>query len=499
MNTIYNIRNNPFAKYSAEEELEALGEIFYQQRYYPALIELSIQGVSRFILGQRGQGKSATIYHLQDDLRTNNILPVLITRYDDFPLKENENYFLYSMIQGITFELAKHLYERPQDRKKLSASLRSELAFLIEAFYEPHCGDEFIEFSEEAKKKRRCNFFRKWWNRLGVKMANGSIGVVTKVSAQLIQSWAGVSVDFSSFDTEYFSELEIQKVNQLSKSDITNIPTEKLIKMLKSLNSTAQTLGYQSVVILFDKVDEIKGISANVNSVADFILDLVSDTDLLYTDKLSIVISLWSEAKNALNKKGVRFDKFKVIDIRWRPEELIQLINKRLLYYTEDKSIPITFETLVTDETLREELIRVSDCSPRALITLFSYIFNEETQTSPIIKFSQSAITKGLMAFCKNFDYISLQPSRTGKSGDLINWINRILRMKLICFSTRQYAEYIGSTKNSATVRSHISTLLKYNIVKDSLYPTEDGDIIYQVVDPRIEYLIKRGEVDLNR
>jgi hypothetical protein len=71
--------------------------------------------------------------------------------------------------------------------------------------------------------------------------------------------------------------------------------------------------------------------------------------------------------------------------------------------------------------------------------------------------------------------------------------------MKLICFSTRQYAEYIGSTKNSATVRSHISTLLKYNIIKDSLYPTEDGDIIYQVVDPRIEYLIKRGEVDLNR
>jgi len=158
MNTIYNIRNNPFAKYSAEEELEALGEIFYQQRYYPALIELSIQGVSRFILGQRGQGKSATIYHLQDDLRTNNILPVLITRYDDFPLKENENYFLYSMIQGITFELAKHLYERPKDRKKLSASLRSELAFLIEAFYEPHCGDEFIEFSEEAKNEKKMQF-----------------------------------------------------------------------------------------------------------------------------------------------------------------------------------------------------------------------------------------------------------------------------------------------------------------------------------------------------
>lgn len=499
MNSIYNIRNNPFAKYSAEEEIDALGEIFFEQVYYPALIELSLQGVSRFILGQRGQGKSATIYHLQDDLRNNSILPVLVTRYDDFPLEGNENYFLYSMIQGITFKLAKHLYENSKDRKKLSASQQTELAYLIEAFYEPHCGDEFIEFSKEVQKKRRQNFWIKWWNRLGIKLTNASIGVVTKVSAQLIQSWAGVSIDFSSFDTEYFSDIDIQKVNQLSKSDITKMPTDKLVKIVKSLISTSQVLGYRSVVVLFDKVDEIKGISANVNSVADFILDFVSDTDLLYTDKLSIVISLWSEAKHALNKKGVRFDKFKVIDIRWRPEELTQLINKRLLYYMEDKSIPVTFETLVPNGSTREELIRVSDCSPRSLITLLSYIFNEETQTTPIVEFSNSAIAKGLMAFCKNFDYMSLQPSRTGKGGDLIDWINRILRMKLTRFSTKQYADFIGSTKNSATVRNHISTMVKYNLIKDSLYPDDNGDSVYLVVDPRIEFLIRRGEVDLDR
>lgn len=499
MNTLYNIHNNPFAKYSAEEELEALDEIFYEQQYYPALIELSKQGVSRFILGQRGQGKSATIYHLLHDLRDNNILPILVTRYDDFPLEKNENYFLYSMIQGITFSIAKHLYRNTKDRKKLTPSQKNTLAFLIEAFYEPHCGEDFIEYSKEIKKKHRQNFFIKWWNRLGIKVANGSIGVVTKVSAQLIQSWAGVSIDFTSFDTDYFGDIEIQKINQLSKTDITSLPTEKLIKILNHLIQTTQSIGYLSAVVLYDKVDEIKGISSNVNSVADFILDLVSDTDLLYTDKLSIVISLWSEAKHALNKNGVRFDKFKVIDIRWRPEELVSLIDKRLYYYSIDKTKPITLSSLVPNSTIREELIRISDCSPRSLITLLSYIFNEESQTSEIVSFSNDAISKGVMSFCKNFDYMSLQPSRTGKGGDLVDWINRLLRMKLTSFSIKQYADFVGSSKSSSTIRKHINTLLKYNLIKDSLYPSDNGDTVYQVVDPRINYLIKRGEVDLGR
>ena len=60
MSRINNISNHPFAQYSAEEESD-IEAIYYKQQYYQELLDLTKNGVSRFILGQRGQGKSATI------------------------------------------------------------------------------------------------------------------------------------------------------------------------------------------------------------------------------------------------------------------------------------------------------------------------------------------------------------------------------------------------------------------------------------------------------
>ena len=56
---IQNISDNPFARFSAEEE--DLRSIFLKPRYYDALKSNARQGNSRILVGQRGLGKSATI------------------------------------------------------------------------------------------------------------------------------------------------------------------------------------------------------------------------------------------------------------------------------------------------------------------------------------------------------------------------------------------------------------------------------------------------------
>ena len=135
MSNIVNISKHPFAQYSAEEEID-LEAIYYEQQYYQELLELSKNGVSRFILGQRGQGKSATVHHLTQDLKKSFVLPILIRRYDDYPIKDNEAYYLYSIIQGIVFALAEYLYANPKSIKKLSSTQKNEIGVLIEAFYD---------------------------------------------------------------------------------------------------------------------------------------------------------------------------------------------------------------------------------------------------------------------------------------------------------------------------------------------------------------------------
>lgn len=120
MNRITNLENNPFSRMSTEEELDFIDNIFYKPRYYDELIELLSTGVSRFIIGKRGQGKSMLIHNLFKDLTKSNILSVLITRYDEIPLSKNENHFLYVIMQSITIELSKHLLEKPKDLSKLT-------------------------------------------------------------------------------------------------------------------------------------------------------------------------------------------------------------------------------------------------------------------------------------------------------------------------------------------------------------------------------------------
>ena len=282
----------------------------------------------------------------------------------------------------------------------------------------------------------------------------------------------------------------------MPKSVIVKFPIANLVKIVQNLVKTAQILGFNTVVVLFDQIDEVRGVNSDVEKVAEFMLDFLSDTNLSYLRNLSIVISLWSEVKNKLNIKNIRFDKFKEIDIRWREDELVKLMDKRLYFYSVDKNSPVTFSTLVPNNGDQETIIRLSGGSPRAFITLMSYILIEEQSKDLITAFSEEAIFKGCIAFCKKFDYISLQPSRTGKGGDLKAWIVKLLRMRLASFSLQQYCEFYNTP--SKTGGKHIEQMLKFNLIKDALLPSKDGKPIYEVVDPRIVHLIKRGVLEID-
>lgn len=488
MYKIENISTPPFAQYSAEEEID-IEAIYYEQQNYHELLELTKSGVSRFVLGQRGQGKSATIHHLINDLRRGAVLPILITRYDGFPEKGNESYYLYSMIQGIVFAIAQHLYQFPNSVKNLSETQRNEIGVLIEAFYDQLLADDFLEKSKTIKRVHRINIFKWLWNKLGVGVANTTLSTVTQITAQLIQSYTGTTPNFSISDGEYFHGVTYSEIHQILKETITSWPIQNLIKIVRNMIATAKALGYKSIVVLFDQIDEVRGINSDVDKVADFMVDFLADTEFLYTRDLSIVISLWSEVKNKLNTKNIRFDKFKEIDIRWKNEELVKLLNKRLYYYSDNKKNPVTFESLIRSNQSQSQILDLSMGSPRALITLMSFIESANSNGSLISEFSPEAIYNGCLTFCKKFDYISQHPSRTGKGNDLKSWINKILRMRLSSFTSKQYAEFYKDV-TAKNVTKHIEQLVKLNLIRNSLLPSSDGKPVYKVVDPRIIHMI---------
>lgn len=498
MNRIHNLSKSPFAKYSAEEELEILEYIYFEPKYYSELLELLSSGVSRFILGQRGQGKSATIYTLFNDLSKNHTLPLLISRYDDIPLTQNKNFLLYRIMQAMTVGIARHLFENKKERKKLSKQQQQRLSFFIELFYEEHCSNQFIEAAKEIKKVKSHNKISRFFNRNVLGLLNTVINGTVNISSQWIKGAIGLdSGNTELVFKEYIKEVEYKKIDSYTIEEVASWKSDRLQKMLLFLIEVSKSLGYESIVVLFDKIDEFSLINSDVEKVTDFTIEILTDTDLLYSDKLSIVFSLWSEVKRSLNRRGIRFDKFKEIDIRWRTEELEPLINHRLKHFSINKEAPVTLDSLIPNSNDKRTILQLADHSPRGLIRLLGEIYNEDYDQKNLTSFTPSSVSKGLINFCKNFDYESQNPSKLGRRNDLLNWINRALRVRKPNFTIENLNQALN--QKSPTSIKHIEELIRLGIIKENYEKTDLGESIYEVIDPKLKYLISRGILEIGQ
>ena len=293
---IKNISENPFLQRSAEDELTFLDQIYYTPTYYDELLHNAINGISRMLVGKRGLGKSATIHMLFKELKINNTLPILITRYDGIPLTDNEPYFLYKIMQGMCNGIARHLYENKKDRKKLNKNQKERLSFFIELFFDTRTSEEYIKYAKEIERKKRWNWAKKIYNWL-VPLLNGSLNCIIESSSAVIRKSIGMDGDNINIDNvarQYLKEADLERINSVPITEIASWDKAKLIKLLNQLKEIANKIGYQSIVVLFDKIDEFPAINADIDKIVDFTKDLLLDTDLLYTENLSIVFNVSS-------------------------------------------------------------------------------------------------------------------------------------------------------------------------------------------------------------
>ena len=494
---IQNISDNPFARFSAEEE-EDLRSIFLKPRYYDALKSNARQGNSRILVGQRGLGKSATIHMLFEDLKANRTLPLLITRYEGIPLTNNKGYFLYKIVQSLTKRLAEHLFRNRKDAKLLSKEQRGHLSYLIELFYDDEIAEDYLKQAQVIKSKKRNNWFRRLFNR-NLKLINGVVNGAIKITSSVVRQSMGLpDNDEATTNATIIDEIPMSEINGLSMKEVVNKGNDKLLAMLKLLVEIALRLNYDSIVVLFDKIDEFSEINADINKVADFTLPILKDTDFLYTNKLSIVFSLWSEVKRTLNNRGVRFDKFQDIDISWRDEELEHIIDKRLFYYSINKKVPVTLKSLVPFDNDRRTILSLAGGSPRSLISLMSRLYDEEmgneASEGDVVSFSSATISKGLIEFCRRFDYESLQPSKVSDKNNYYNWLNKVLLMKKPYFTISELCDVF--VIKATTARNYISQMEKLGIISPDV--SGDDNTTYRTTDPRINYLMSRGVTSLS-
>lgn len=192
--------------------------------------------------------------------------------------------------------------------------------------------------------------------------------------------------------------------------------------------------------------------------------------------------------RNVLASRGVRFDKFRPIDVTWTNEEISEIINRRIKYFSDT---PKKLEDYLVDTVEKNKIIELANSSPRDLFHLLSTIYDEQSLLdSDSSFFSREAINNGKLKFCKDYEYYALFPSNRNSKEDVFRNINRLLKNGK---TTVRATDLGAALKVSApTANSYIKIMSDFNFIKMT-----DEQYVYTIIDPKIAYLIEKGVIEI--
>lgn len=483
---------NPFSKFSAEEEYDFSNEIFYEPTFYNTLLDDLKSGTSRFILGQRGHGKSSIIHKLKYDLDKSKIMTVIIDRFDDISISDNKiellNLILEKLVEKFVLFLDRnrvYLYGFSKEDKEI-------LALMIKLFFKPLTKTEYINKYDSVKNVKRKNWFIRLYNKL-LRPANTIINSGVTITSKIISDSFGLNnYEDQVIYRKYLPEID--EINLDANKEEINLKYNKkrLKDLLNRLNDLIKKTYYNSTVVLFDKVDEFQELEQDINKIATFTEDILTDTELLLQNDIAIAFSLWTEVKPILSRK-VRFDKFKELDISWKRKDMEPLIDKRVQHFSGNTKV---FENLFSSKSDMNQVIDIANKSPRDLISCMSDIYDYQTNNQEVEHFESENVSKGLIKFAKRYNYLSLYPSRTARNKDLLTIIGKILRLRKTQFDVNDFNKEFN-LKTRISLKS-IDLMLKYKLITEDAKLGCKGEKIYLVTDPKLIHLIKRNEISLD-
>lgn len=478
---------NPFSRFSAEEELDYLPEVFMKPRYFDVLTDDLLAGNTRFITGDRGSGKSALMYSLIEKLIRKNSFTLLIDTYHGIPSQNNGPQFLRSIIEYLVTDYSLLLMMNNKKIRSLSNHNKENLSMLISVFFQPLNRKEIEQRIDRLTNYKKWNIVKKFINRV----FNRSLNIILSGTAELISDVISKSLGLPKINTEkfykeYIPDLKETSVADYSNCNINNLDYQNLKKILVLLRDIIIESGFTSITIFFDKIDEFQVLEGKTTKIADFLRDITTDTSLLQIKKISFVFITWSRVKSTLSLKNVRFDKFKPVDVNWTNEDMEKILEKRIKYFSnEKKNLRDIFDSISLGI-----IIELSNGSPRDVINLVSNIYDEQSMEDPKAnKFNKTSIDKGTRRFVTKYDYNSYY-GYSEIANSVIKSINRILQVGKSTFLLKDIAEV---TKRSQASASNYSRNMKeYGLINEN-ESTSEQIKEYTIIDPKIKFLISNG------
>ena len=190
------------------------------------------------------------------------------------------------------------------------------------------------------------------------------------------------------------AEIDLSGIAQGKKDIVSNKENFSVIL------SYLKVLGYKSIYILVDKVDEndLTG-GNNPEDSFKFIAPLLKNLEVLETESIAFKFFLWDELKVFFSKYG-RPDRIFSYYLEWSDEQLEEMLDNRVETYSENKIA--SFSTLLEEPLDVKKIIHFSQGSPRDCVRLCKRIISEQERAdSNFLKLSKASIERGIKIFAK--------------------------------------------------------------------------------------------------
>lgn len=345
---------NPFAYTNADQE-ENLENYFIAPPYYETIQGDYNSPSSNIVLAPRGSGKTAQRRMIEIWSRDK---PILTVTYDRFELGSNQNldhitlnYHLKNIIQKTLLNLILWIAEYPDTLKNFSKDEKKNLSILCHNYLGDINGSKVLEVLNDIKSVTEK--IKKYWNE--------NIGVLDTLLNFVLKKY-----DLPTLD---LPELKQEEKN-LSQS---------YKYQLELIFEIAQKLGFKSIYILVDKVDETHLTTNSPENTYKLISPLLKDLETHSIRGYAFKYFLWDKIYDFLLKDG-RPDRIQINSLIWSRDRLVKMLSERLKAFSGNK-ISSLEQIFCKDNPFKaDDIVTIlSWRSPRNVIRICQEIIAEQT------------------------------------------------------------------------------------------------------------------------
>jgi len=344
---------NPFAYREAGND-PYLNRYFVAPPYFDEILGDASLPQTAIIFAPRGGGKTAlrvmVDYHCREGLTKKHILSVL---YTDFTrIVETVGYDLtrinsrlhsYEILTRIVVTLTEWLVKHLEALQRLNESQKAHLEW-----YLLHFGDYISPSQASMLAQEGVDFRPRRWE------ARKRMGFL--YSDRALPS----GIDYALHGRGF-------------------LPPAQLLDELAGLIGL---LGFDSIYVLVDRVDEFPITAANPEAMVALLEPLVADLTLMNLTKAVFKFFLPARLKEAiLAVPTIRPDRLIIRRVEWTDEALLEVIHRRLQAFSSYSSL----DELCVPELrgrIEREIITLADGSPRNLVRLGELLFSEQGRIS---------------------------------------------------------------------------------------------------------------------